>query len=142
MLQYYFPLQCQYCKQPYCSSHFPATTHSCPDMPPAHVLNRIAPICPMCNIPQSTNPGEDPNIVMNRHIQRECQGARTKRDEIRELKARKDKGEICWKKNCTKVLVVKIKCDVSKSWNIPEHQTDYTILLAMYTSILSHASSP
>ncbi|KAJ9115012.1 hypothetical protein QFC22_005340 [Naganishia vaughanmartiniae] len=58
---------------------------------------------------KSTNPGEDPNIVMNRHIQRECQGARTKRDEIRALKARKDKGEVCWKKNCTKVLVVKIK---------------------------------
>jgi hypothetical protein len=67
----------------------------------------------MCNIPQSTDPGEDPNIVMNRHIQHECQGARTRRDEIRELKVRKEKGEVCWRKNCTKVLVVKMKCDVS-----------------------------
>jgi hypothetical protein len=81
-------------------------------MPPAHVLNRIAPICPICNIPQSTNPGEDPNIVMNRHIQHECQGAKTRRDEIRELKVRKERGEVCWKKNCPKVLVVKIKCEV------------------------------
>jgi hypothetical protein len=85
-------------------------------MPPAHVLNRIAPICPICNVPQSTNPGEDPNIVMNRHIQHECQGAKTRRDEMRELKVRKEKGEVCWKKNCSKVLVVKIKCDVSLSY--------------------------
>ncbi|KAJ9095610.1 hypothetical protein QFC21_005481 [Naganishia friedmannii] len=91
-------------------------------MPPAHVLNRIAPICPMCNIPQSTNPGEDPNIVMNRHIQRECQGARTKRDEIRALKARKDKGEVCWKKNCAKVLVVKIKCEQCTHQFCPTHR--------------------
>ncbi|KAJ9115281.1 hypothetical protein QFC20_001148 [Naganishia adeliensis] len=111
----FLPLKCQYCRQPYCSTHFPASTHACPSMPPAHTLNRIAPICPMCNIPQSTNPGEDPNIVMNRHIQHECQGARTRRDEIRELKARKEKGEVCWKKNCTKVLVVNMKCDVTPS---------------------------
>lgn len=91
-------------------------------MPPAHTLNRIAPICPMCNVPQSTNPGEDPNIVMNRHIQHECQGARSRRDEIRELNQRKEKGEVCWKKNCTKVLVVKMKCDACKHEFCPTHR--------------------
>lgn len=81
--------------------------------------------------------------MMNRHIQHECQGAKTRRDEIRELKLRKDKGEVCWKKNCPKVLVVKIKCDVSLArLHATRRRADQLALrLVLQTFILSNTST-
>lgn len=104
--------QCQYCRQPYCSSHFSLSTHSCPDRPPEYTLNRTAPLCPLCNTPISSLPGEDPNIPMERHINSpsECTGKEEQKEIIRR---KKERGEVCWKKGCPKVLFAKIRCEVS-----------------------------
>ena len=107
----FLPLKCQYCHQPFCGSHFSLSTHTCPNRPPEYTLNRVAPLCPLCSTPISALPGEDPNIPMERHIGSECRGKEEKKDELRR---KREKGEVCWKKGCGKVLFAKIRCEACK----------------------------
>jgi len=47
---------------------------------------------------------------MERHILSECRGKQEQKDLI---KRKKETGEMCWKKNCPKILFAKIRCEVS-----------------------------
>jgi hypothetical protein len=79
------------------------------------MVDRIAPQCPLCNNVVNTVPGKGPNEAVERHIlSGTCvgfEGGEARRRE--ELKRRKERGEMCWKKGCQKLLVVQMKCGVS-----------------------------
>ena len=77
------------------------------------MVDRIAPQCPLCDevVPSK---GQDPNEAVERHIAGgTCVGleggdARRKA----ELRRRKDRGEVCWRKGCVKTIVVQMRCEV------------------------------
>ncbi len=78
------------------------------------MIDRIAPKCPLCDeVVRSVGRG-DPNEAVERHILGgTCiglEGGEARRRE--ELKKRKERGEICWRKGCSKTLVVPMRCDV------------------------------
>lgn len=79
------------------------------------MIDRIAPKCPLCEEVVPSN-GRDGNEAVERHLMAgTCPGLEggeaTRREE---LKRRKEKGEICWTKGCAKLLVVPMRCDVSR----------------------------
>ena len=80
------------------------------------MVDRIAPQCPLCNEVVPTSAG-GPNEAVERHIMGgTCiglEGGEARRKA--ELKRRKEKGEVCFRRGCTKVLVVPMKCEVSKT---------------------------
>ena len=78
------------------------------------MVDRIAPQCPLCNEVVPTTSG-GPNEAVERHISSgTCiglEGGEAKRKA--ELKARKERGEVCFRRGCSKTLVVQMKCLVS-----------------------------
>lgn len=79
------------------------------------MVDRIAPTCPMCNEIVPYPKSMDPNEAVERHIlSGTCVGLQGGEERKKaEAKRRRDAGEVCWKKSCGKVLVVKMKCEVS-----------------------------
>lgn len=79
------------------------------------MIDRIAPTCPMCNEIVPYPKSMDPNEAVERHIMSgTCVGLQGGEERKKaEAKRRRDIGEVCWKKSCGKVLIVKMKCEVS-----------------------------
>lgn len=79
------------------------------------MVDRIAPTCPMCSEIVPYPKSMDPNEAVERHIlSGTCVGLQGGEERKKaEAKRRRDTGEFCWKKSCGKVLVVKMKCEVS-----------------------------
>ncbi len=77
------------------------------------MVNRIAPQCPLCDEVVRSE-GRDPNEAVERHILggtcTGLEGGEARRKE--EVRRKKEKGEICWRKGCPKALVVPMRCDV------------------------------
>lgn len=69
----------------------------------------------MCNEIVPYPKSMDPNEAVERHIlSGTCVGLQGGEERKKaEAKRRRDAGEVCWKKSCGKVLVVKMKCEVS-----------------------------
>ncbi|KAL7417017.1 hypothetical protein BDY24DRAFT_154834 [Mrakia frigida] len=112
----FLPIKCPGCKLPFCTLHHSpfhsATTHShpCTSPPP----DRTPIPCPLCSLPIGTPVGEDPNDTMDRHLgSKKCI---EKKDEVgreREvLRAKKERGDVCFAKGCKKGLVggLGVKC--------------------------------
>ena len=93
-----FVLQCTYCTQTFCTSHFRPQAHHCSNPPP----DRIAPPCPLCTSPFSVKLGEDLNNAMERHFNDSCVI----------MGGKKTQTPRCARSNCTKVLHVPIQCEV------------------------------
>ena len=78
------------------------------------MVDRIAPQCPLCDEVVQSH-GRDPNEAVERHIMggtcMGLEGGEAKRKQ--DLKRRKEKGEVCWRKGCAKGIVVTMRCDVS-----------------------------
>ena len=78
------------------------------------MIDRIAPTCPLCNLVVNTIPGAGPNEAVERHITTgtctALEGGEVKRKE--ELRRKKERGEVCFRKGCVKPLVVPMKCEV------------------------------
>lgn len=59
----------------------------------------------------------DPNEAVEKHLNagtcKGLEGGEAKRKA--EIKRRKERGEVCFRKGCVKVLVVPIKCEVSQA---------------------------
>lgn len=68
----------------------------------------------MCNEIVPYPKSMDPNEAVERHIlSGTCVGLQGGEERKKaEAKRRRDAGEVCWKKSCGKVLVVKMKCEV------------------------------
>lgn len=69
----------------------------------------------MCNEIVPYPKSMDPNEAVERHIlSGTCVGLQGGEERKKaEAKRKRDAGEVCWKKSCGKVLVVKMKCEVS-----------------------------
>ena len=79
------------------------------------MIDRIAPQCPMCHDIVPTIQSGEPNEAVERHIlSGTCvamEGGEARKKA--ELKSRKERGEVCYKRGCVKPLVVQMRCDVS-----------------------------
>lgn len=89
------------------------------------MVDRIAPQCPMCDEVVNYAPGSmDPNVAVERHIMSgTCtgvEGGEARKKAV--LRQRKEKGEVCYRRGCSKVLVVQMKCDACARSFCPPHR--------------------
>lgn len=78
------------------------------------MVDRIAPQCPLCNEVVPTASSRDPNESVERHIlDGICVGLPGGEERKKaEVRAKKERGEVCWRKGCVKGLIVQMKCEV------------------------------
>lgn len=107
----FLPFKCQHCSKMYCGDHFKPADHNC-EKYDASKFDRVAPSCPICNLPVAMPPGQDPNIKMTDHIEREC-GKR--KEEVSKVPR-------CANGKCHKVLYAPIKCDTCHQQFCAEHR--------------------
>ncbi|KAM4820622.1 AN1-type zinc finger protein 2A isoform 1-T2 [Thomomys bottae] len=65
----FLPLKCDACKQDFCKDHFTYAAHMCPF---AFKKDIRVPVCPLCNIPVPVKKGELPDVVVGKHMDRDC----------------------------------------------------------------------
>ncbi|XP_029411032.1 AN1-type zinc finger protein 2A isoform X2 [Nannospalax galili] len=65
----FLPITCDACKQDFCKDHFSYAAHKCPF---AFKKNVQVPICPLCSIPVPVKRGENPDVVVGEHMDRDC----------------------------------------------------------------------
>lgn len=97
----FLPMKCDACEQIFCKDHFRYDIHKCEK---SYLKNVQVPICPLCNQPVPTKRGEQPDIEVSLHIDRDCQsdGAKKKRNAIYSNK--------CSLAGCKQKEVVRITC--------------------------------
>ncbi|KAH7885211.1 hypothetical protein F5I97DRAFT_1830408 [Phlebopus sp. FC_14] len=110
----FLPFKCQHCEQCFCGEHFLVAAHKCPKYDESK-HNRVAPNCPLCNIPVAIPPGEDPNIRMERHISHECSVMTGK-------SGRTTSTPVCARGKCGKVLFSPIVCDSCRKQYCAQHR--------------------
>ncbi|KAL7420611.1 hypothetical protein Q5752_004562 [Cryptotrichosporon argae] len=123
----FLPFSCPACHQSFCQPHFLPSAHACAAPLPPSMVDRIAPQCPLCqSVVNMTTPAGriDPNEAVERHILGgTCAGLPDAEEKRKaELRARKQRGEVCWKKGCPKVLVVQIRCPNCTHSFCPSHR--------------------
>ncbi|KAJ6613300.1 hypothetical protein B0H10DRAFT_2177232 [Mycena sp. CBHHK59/15] len=109
----FLPFKCQHCDDSFCQEHFMVSAHKCPKYDEAK-YNRVAPNCPLCNVPVSVRPGQDANEAMEAHFIKSCSTMTGK------AKARS--GPICAKARCGKVLFAPIRCTKCNEQFCPSHR--------------------
>ncbi|WWD16068.1 hypothetical protein CI109_100493 [Kwoniella shandongensis] len=123
----FLPFSCPACHQSFCQPHFLPSQHNCTAPLPPSMVDRIAPVCPMCAeiVPYPKSSTLDPNEAVERHIlSGTCTGFVGGEERKKaEAKRRRDNGEVCWRKTCGKVLVVKMKCEQCQHMFCPSHRT-------------------
>jgi len=107
----FLPFKCQHCSKSYCGEHFKPADHQC-EKYDASKHDRVAPSCPICNQPVAIPLGQDPNIKMTNHIERECGKGR---EEVSKVPR-------CANGKCHKVLYAPIKCDTCRQQFCAEHR--------------------
>ncbi|ODN98521.1 hypothetical protein L198_03767 [Cryptococcus wingfieldii CBS 7118] len=120
----FLPFSCPACHQSFCQPHFLPSQHSCTAPLPPSMVDRIAPTCPMCSEIVPFPKSMDPNEAVEQHILGgTCTGFQGGEERKKaEVKRRRDAGEVCWRKTCGKVLVVKMKCDTCQHMFCPTHR--------------------
>ncbi|BEJ14005.1 hypothetical protein CspHIS471_0311790 [Cutaneotrichosporon sp. HIS471] len=121
----FLPFYCPACKKAFCQPHFLPSSHECTAPLPPSMVDRIAPQCPMCDQVVNYAQGSmDPNEAVERHIlSGTCtgvEGGEARKKAL--LRQRKDKGEVCYRRGCSKVLVVQMKCDACAHSFCPPHR--------------------
>ncbi|RXK41084.1 hypothetical protein M231_01715 [Tremella mesenterica] len=120
----FLPFECPACHLSFCQPHFLPSQHTCTAPLPPSMIDRIAPQCPLCkeNVPLPKT--HDPNEAVERHIlSGTCvamEGGEMRRKA--ELRLRKERGEVCWRKGCNKSLVVKMTCESCGHQFCPSHR--------------------
>nr|CAD7568580.1 unnamed protein product [Timema californicum] len=100
----FLPLKCDACKQLFCQEHIKYNNHNCPS---AYKKDVQVPVCPLCNTPIPVGRGEQPDVVVGAHIDRDCQS-----DPARDR--RKVFTNKCAAKGCRIKEVVKVLCPECK----------------------------
>ncbi|RSH93978.1 hypothetical protein EHS25_006631 [Saitozyma podzolica] len=120
----FLPFSCPACHLSFCQSHFLPSIHACASPLPPSMVDRIAPQCPLCHEVVLTLPSRDPNEAVERHIQSEtCAGLPGGEERKKaELKAKKESGKVCWRKGCSKTLVVNLFCQECGHNFCPTHR--------------------
>ncbi|GJJ15732.1 hypothetical protein Clacol_010010 [Clathrus columnatus] len=98
----FLPFKCDHCHHSYCAEHYKPEAHVCENFDPSK-HDRVAPTCPLCDTPVAIPPNENPNIRMERHIEKECTVATGR-------KAKINSTPVCSKPRCGKKLLAPIKC--------------------------------
>ncbi|KDR82846.1 hypothetical protein GALMADRAFT_238450 [Galerina marginata CBS 339.88] len=109
----FLPFKCHHCELSFCQEHFKVDAHKCSKYDETK-HNRIAPNCPLCNTPVAVRPGQDPNVRMDFHLERECSVVTGK------VKAKTT--PVCAKASCKKVLFSPIRCDKCRQQFCPAHR--------------------
>ncbi|KAF8903111.1 hypothetical protein CPB84DRAFT_1678339 [Gymnopilus junonius] len=109
----FLPFKCRHCELSFCQEHFKVDAHHCTKYDETK-HNRVAPNCPLCNVPVAVKPGQDPNVRMDLHLETECSVVTGK------VKAKTT--PVCAKGNCKKVLFAPIRCDKCRNQFCPAHR--------------------
>ncbi|TXT10633.1 hypothetical protein VHUM_02138 [Vanrija humicola] len=121
----FLPFSCPACKLAFCQDHFLPSHHSCTAPLPPSMVDRIAPTCPLCNEVVSSTGHRGPNHAVEAHIMSgTCsgmEGGEARKKAL--LKARKDRGEVCFRRGCAKVLVVPMVCGTCTHKFCPSHRS-------------------
>ncbi|KAI0354896.1 hypothetical protein OH77DRAFT_1481012 [Trametes cingulata] len=110
----FLPFKCQHCAHAFCGEHFLPTAHQC-DKYDAAKHDRVAPSCPLCNIPVAIPLGQDPNIRMEQHINTQCSVMTGKSGKAKSTPT-------CARPKCGKVLFSPIRCSSCKQQYCPQHR--------------------
>ncbi|WVQ98886.1 hypothetical protein IAU59_006017 [Kwoniella sp. CBS 9459] len=141
----FLPFSCPACHLSFCQPHFLPSQHPCTEPLPASMVDRIAPKCPMCDEIVPYPKSMDPNEAVEKHIlSGTCTGFEGGEERKKaEIKRKRDNGEICWKKTCGKVLVVKMKCEQCQHLFCPTHRhySSHTCTASTSTSTSASASA-
>ncbi|KAF9046600.1 hypothetical protein BJ165DRAFT_1472953 [Panaeolus papilionaceus] len=109
----FLPFKCQHCQLDFCQEHFKVDVHKCPKYDEAK-FNRVAPNCPLCNTPVASKPGQDPNIRMDQHLERECT--------VVTGRVKTSTMPLCARGTCKKVLFSPIRCDTCRKQYCISHR--------------------
>jgi len=107
------PFKCHHCELSFCQEHFKVDAHKCLKYDDSK-HNRVAPNCPLCNIPIAVRPGQDPNVRMDAHLEKECS--------VVTGKVKSKSTLTCARGNCKKVLFSPIRCDKCKAQFCATHR--------------------
>ncbi|PPQ70024.1 hypothetical protein CVT26_013312 [Gymnopilus dilepis] len=109
----FLPFKCRHCELSFCQEHFKVDAHKCEKYDETK-HNRVAPNCPLCNIPVAVKPGQDPNVRMDQHLETECS--------VVTGKVKSKATPVCAKASCKKVLFSPIRCDKCRKQFCPAHR--------------------
>ncbi|KAJ7107278.1 hypothetical protein C8R43DRAFT_1114232 [Mycena crocata] len=113
MLVDFLPFKCQHCESSFCQEHFMVTAHKCPKYDETK-HNRVAPNCPLCNVPVSVRPGQDANMAMEAHFSKDCS--------VMTGKLKTKNTPVCAKARCGKTLFSPIRCTKCNEQFCPSHR--------------------
>jgi hypothetical protein len=72
----FLPAVCDCCTKTFCTECLPYDKHSCPM---AQQKNKLAAVCPLCDIVVTTTPGQSADDAVERHISNGCKPAARKK---------------------------------------------------------------
>ncbi|KAM8961997.1 AN1-type zinc finger protein 2A [Pelodytes ibericus] len=94
----FLPLKCDACEGVFCKDHFTYDRHKCSS---AYKKNVQVPVCPLCAAPVPVKRGELPDIVVAKHMARNCQSSNRKKIFTNK----------CLKAGCRRKELMKVLCD-------------------------------
>lgn len=97
----FLPLKCDACSKLFCKDHIKYTDHSCEN---SYKKDFQVPVCPLCNKPVPVPRGEQPDIKVGEHIDRDCQSDPA-------IAKRKAYLNRCSLKGCKQKELVPVRCD-------------------------------
>ncbi|KAF9523608.1 hypothetical protein CPB83DRAFT_951338 [Crepidotus variabilis] len=109
----FLPFKCHHCQDSFCQEHFKVDDHKCPKYDESQ-HNRVAPNCPLCNIPIAFRQGQDPNVRMDQHLETECS--------VTTGRVKSKSTPVCARPTCKKVLFSPIRCDKCRQQFCPAHR--------------------
>ncbi|GFT10851.1 AN1-type zinc finger protein 2B [Nephila pilipes] len=108
----FLPMKCDACSNLFCYEHFSYNKHSCNN---AHGRDVQVPVCPLCNNPVPSRRGEQPDIAVGEHIDRDCQADPA-------VAKRKIYTNKCGLKGCRQKEVIRITCDICRKSYCLKHR--------------------
>eukprot|EP00729_Bicosta_minor_P017279 gene17279-11665_t len=99
----FLPIKCYECDKSFCDEHSAYDAHECPNK---YKVVRTAMHCPLCKVIIAPKPGEDPNMVMSRHIDSGCVNPDAGKSSAYKF--------ACSKKKCKKKGLVQMLCATCK----------------------------
>ncbi|XP_031573546.1 AN1-type zinc finger protein 2A-like [Actinia tenebrosa] len=97
----FLPMQCDACSETFCKDHVRYADHSCEQ---AYKKVNQVPICPLCHTPVPVPRGEQPDIKVGEHIDRDCQSDPA-------VKKRNAFVNKCSVKGCKQKELIKVQCE-------------------------------
>ncbi|KAK4302256.1 hypothetical protein Pmani_025634 [Petrolisthes manimaculis] len=110
----FLPFMCNLCKKNFCVDHHKYDAHACPE---SHLADVQVPICPLCDQPVPSRPGQPPDLAVNAHLENNCT----------DIKKKKIYGNRCSARGCKTKEMVPIRCDSCRlNYCLPHrHPTDH-----------------